>query len=247
MCTSGLETLRTPSWSLSRHRCLTPTWSKVHGINRSFNNVDSVLYDSCWFEWNDRAVLQVWMYTAIWWPGRGIWKMWRFSEDGSSTYLTSMLSPGSYLGEFDRLLMCLKRLQIQKQLKALLFSTDVTVSTASVTLAPCIWELKAIQLNSNSVQALLLKGVALRNMGRVQEAIIHFREAMRLAPCRLDCYEGKKDFHDNQNNLFQQLCVFCRFLGRSWYFCAIKDYRFLAYLFAFFDSVCPFFWMFCKD
>ena len=49
---------------------------------------------------------------------------------------------------------------------------------------------KAIQLNSNSVQALLLKGAALRNMGRVQEAIIHFREAMRLAPCRLDCYEG---------------------------------------------------------
>ncbi|RXM98354.1 Anaphase-promoting complex subunit 7 [Acipenser ruthenus] len=50
---------------------------------------------------------------------------------------------------------------------------------------------KAIQLNSNSVQALLLKGAALRNMVRVQEAIIHFREAMRLAPCRLDCYEGK--------------------------------------------------------
>lgn len=50
---------------------------------------------------------------------------------------------------------------------------------------------KAIQLNSNSVQALLLKGAALRNMGRVQEAIIHFREAMRLAPCRLDCYEGE--------------------------------------------------------
>ncbi|MEE6527709.1 hypothetical protein FKM82_029288, partial [Ascaphus truei] len=49
---------------------------------------------------------------------------------------------------------------------------------------------KAIQLNSNSVQALLLKGAALRNMGRVQEAIIHFREAIRLAPCRLDCCEG---------------------------------------------------------
>lgn len=53
---------------------------------------------------------------------------------------------------------------------------------------------KAIQLNSNSVQALLLKGAALRNMGRVQEAIIHFREAMRLAPCRLDCYEGMFGF-----------------------------------------------------
>lgn len=142
MCTSGLETLRTPSWSLSRHRCLTPTWSKVHGINQSFNNLDTVLYYSCWFEWNYHAVLQVWMYTAIWWPGRVIWKMWRFSEDGCSTFLISMLSPGSYLGEFDLLLMCLKHLQIQKQLKALLFSTDVTVSTASVTLVPCIWELK---------------------------------------------------------------------------------------------------------
>lgn len=54
---------------------------------------------------------------------------------------------------------------------------------------------KAIQLNSNSVQALLLKGAALRNMGRVQEAIIHFREAMRLAPCRLDCYEGQCSSH----------------------------------------------------
>ncbi|OXB84951.1 UNVERIFIED_CONTAM: hypothetical protein H355_016073 [Colinus virginianus] len=52
---------------------------------------------------------------------------------------------------------------------------------------------KAIQLNSNSVQALLLKGAALRNMGRVQEAIIHFREAIRLAPCRLDCYEVLDD------------------------------------------------------
>lgn len=55
---------------------------------------------------------------------------------------------------------------------------------------------KAIQLNSNSVQALLLKGAALRNMGRVQEAIIHFREAIRLAPCRLDCYEGKMKNRD---------------------------------------------------
>uniref|UniRef100_A0A8C1HH99 Anaphase promoting complex subunit 7 n=1 Tax=Cyprinus carpio carpio TaxID=630221 RepID=A0A8C1HH99_CYPCA len=60
---------------------------------------------------------------------------------------------------------------------------------------------KAIQLNSNSVQALLLKGVALRNMGRVQEAIIHFREAMRLAPCRLDCYEGLIDCYLASNGV----------------------------------------------
>uniref|UniRef100_A0A8C5BYC3 Anaphase-promoting complex subunit 7 n=1 Tax=Gadus morhua TaxID=8049 RepID=A0A8C5BYC3_GADMO len=60
---------------------------------------------------------------------------------------------------------------------------------------------KAIQLNSNSVQALLLKGAALRNMGRVQEAIIHFREAMRLAPCRLDCYEGLIDCYLASNGI----------------------------------------------
>ncbi|DAA20744.1 TPA: anaphase promoting complex subunit 7 [Bos taurus] len=62
---------------------------------------------------------------------------------------------------------------------------------------------KAIQLNSNSVQALLLKGAALRNMGRVQEAIIHFREAIRLAPCRLDCYEGQDAFFTSSGGLPQ--------------------------------------------
>jgi hypothetical protein len=35
-------------------------------------------------------------------------------------------------------------------------------------------------------------------MGRVQEAIIHFREAIRLSPCRLDCYEGKIANADDQ-------------------------------------------------
>ncbi|TNN77606.1 Anaphase-promoting complex subunit 7 [Liparis tanakae] len=66
---------------------------------------------------------------------------------------------------------------------------------------------KAIQLNSNSVQALLLKGAALRNMGRVQEAIIHFREAMRLAPCRLDCYEGM--FVCSASIFFSDVSPFC--------------------------------------
>ncbi|KAG2471293.1 APC7 protein, partial [Polypterus senegalus] len=65
---------------------------------------------------------------------------------------------------------------------------------------------KAIQLNSNSVQALLLKGAALRNMGRVQEAIIHFREAMRLAPSRLDCYEGNiREAMGMANNVYKNL------------------------------------------
>ncbi|XP_061432080.1 LOW QUALITY PROTEIN: anaphase-promoting complex subunit 7 [Lethenteron reissneri] len=49
---------------------------------------------------------------------------------------------------------------------------------------------KAIQLNGGCVQALLLKGSALRAMGKLHEAVLHFREAQRLAPNRLDCYEG---------------------------------------------------------
>ncbi|KAG7222128.1 hypothetical protein INR49_016700 [Caranx melampygus] len=63
---------------------------------------------------------------------------------------------------------------------------------------------KAIQLNSNSVQALLLKGAALRNMGRVQEAIIHFREAMRL----IDCYlasNGIREAMGMANNIYKTL------------------------------------------
>lgn len=68
---------------------------------------------------------------------------------------------------------------------------------------------KAIQLNSNSVQALLLKGAALRNMGRVQEAIIHFREAMRLAPCRLDCYEGTFDFFLFYSSMVSTFSIRC--------------------------------------
>ncbi|XP_070760624.1 anaphase-promoting complex subunit 7 isoform X2 [Enoplosus armatus] len=88
---------------------------------------------------------------------------------------------------------------------------------------------KAIQLNSNSVQALLLKGAALRNMGRVQEAIIHFREAMRLAPCRLDCYEGREQKHEEGIALLrcalanQSDCVLHRMLGD--FLVAVNDYQ----------------------
>ncbi|XP_024112852.1 anaphase-promoting complex subunit 7 isoform X2 [Pongo pygmaeus] len=88
---------------------------------------------------------------------------------------------------------------------------------------------KAIQLNSNSVQALLLKGAALRNMGRVQEAIIHFREAIRLAPCRLDCYEGREQKYEDgiallRNALANQSdCVLHRILGD--FLVAVNEYQ----------------------
>uniref|UniRef100_A0A8C5VVQ1 Anaphase promoting complex subunit 7 n=1 Tax=Microcebus murinus TaxID=30608 RepID=A0A8C5VVQ1_MICMU len=66
---------------------------------------------------------------------------------------------------------------------------------------------KAIQLNSNSVQALLLKGAALRNMGRVQQAIIHFRKAIRLAPCHLDCYEGLIECYLASNSIREAMVM----------------------------------------
>lgn len=48
------------------------------------------------------------------------------------------------------------------------FPPGVTASTAKLFSRALYLGAKAIQLNSNSVQALLLKGAALRNMGRVQ-------------------------------------------------------------------------------
>lgn len=117
--------------------------------------------------------------------------MWKFLEDGCSTYPTSMPSLGSYQG-------------VSGFHEPLLKTETFTLNPLSLVFHRChsfygkrysralYLGAKAIQLNSNSVQALLLKGAALRNMGRVQEAIIHFREAMRLAPCRLDCYEGTR-------------------------------------------------------
>ncbi|KFZ62895.1 Anaphase-promoting complex subunit 7, partial [Antrostomus carolinensis] len=57
------------------------------------------------------------------------------------------------------------------------------------------------------VQPRLLKGAALRNMGRVQEAIIHFREAIRLAPCRLDCYEGLIECYLASNSIREAMVM----------------------------------------
>ncbi|KFO78948.1 Anaphase-promoting complex subunit 7, partial [Cuculus canorus] len=50
---------------------------------------------------------------------------------------------------------------------------------------------KAIQLNSNSIQA----------------PIIHFREAIRLAPCRLDCYEGLIECYLASNSIREAMVM----------------------------------------
>ena len=47
---------------------------------------------------------------------------------------------------------------------------------------------RAAELDATCVQALLLKGVCLRMVGETKIADTHFRQAMALAPKRLDCY-----------------------------------------------------------
>lgn len=121
--------------------------------------------------------------------------MWKSWVDDCLTYQTSMQNPGSSPGESRSRSRFHQKGEASPPVGAfnspscsLLLSCH---SFYSKRYSRALYlGAKAIQLNSNSVQALLLKGAALRNMGRVQEAIIHFREAMRLAPCRLDCYEG---------------------------------------------------------
>ncbi|XP_064618636.1 anaphase-promoting complex subunit 7-like [Lineus longissimus] len=52
---------------------------------------------------------------------------------------------------------------------------------------------KAFTLDNRSVQALLLKGVGLLELKRITEAIMHFREALRLAPHRYEAHKGLVD------------------------------------------------------
>lgn len=148
-----------------------------------------------WISFHLFSPSQEWMFMDTWWPVKDTWRMLKSWEDDYLISQTSMQSPGWSLGESlsrQPLEACYIPVMLSfcnpLYLFLYLFSCH---SFYSKRYSRALYlGAKAIQLNSNSVQALLLKGAALRNMGRVQEAIIHFREAMRLAPCRLDCYEG---------------------------------------------------------
>uniref|UniRef100_A0A2K6ESB0 Uncharacterized protein n=1 Tax=Propithecus coquereli TaxID=379532 RepID=A0A2K6ESB0_PROCO len=88
------------------------------------------------------------------------------------------------------------------------WSLGVTASMANAILGSSMYlGAEAIQLNSNNVQALPLKGAVLRNMGRVQEAIIHFREAIGVAPCHLDCYEGLIECYLASNSIQEAMVM----------------------------------------
>ena len=50
---------------------------------------------------------------------------------------------------------------------------------------------QALTLDSRSVEALSLKGLALMEVKKTPEALSHFREALRLAPHRFEAYNSK--------------------------------------------------------
>jgi len=49
---------------------------------------------------------------------------------------------------------------------------------------------QALSLDSRSVEALSLKGLALMEVKKTPEALSHFREALRLAPYRFEAYNS---------------------------------------------------------
>ena len=49
---------------------------------------------------------------------------------------------------------------------------------------------QAYQIDPRNVQALLLKGSVLQHMSKTQEALLHFREAVRMAPFRFEAHQG---------------------------------------------------------
>ena len=49
---------------------------------------------------------------------------------------------------------------------------------------------QALNYDSRSQEALLLKGSALLDLKKTQDAIVHFREAIRIAPYRFEAHKG---------------------------------------------------------
>jgi len=62
---------------------------------------------------------------------------------------------------------------------------------------------RATELDASCIQALLLKGVSLRMLGESKKiAVLHFRQALTLAPNRIDCYSELVNCYveDQRNN-----------------------------------------------
>ena len=45
-------------------------------------------------------------------------------------------------------------------------------------------------MDVNGAESLLLKGLALKELNKIQDAALHFKEAMKLDPTRFEVYKG---------------------------------------------------------
>ena len=59
----------------------------------------------------------------------------------------------------------------------------------SSTLLRCYFQ--AYTLDNRNTESLLLKGSALLELKKIQEAILHYREALRVSPHRYEAHKGK--------------------------------------------------------
>ncbi|KAJ8042906.1 Anaphase-promoting complex subunit 7 [Holothuria leucospilota] len=67
---------------------------------------------------------------------------------------------------------------------------------------------KAHELCFGQIEALLLKGRALLQMGRTLEATLHFREAVRHAPHRFEAHQGLVDCYIKANRIREAMTTF---------------------------------------
>ncbi|XP_038061823.1 anaphase-promoting complex subunit 7-like isoform X2 [Patiria miniata] len=77
---------------------------------------------------------------------------------------------------------------------------------------------KAYQIDPRNVQALLLKGSVLKDMSKTQEALLHFREAVRMAPYRFEAHQGLVECYIKASRIREALTTAsnaCKVLGNS--------------------------------
>ncbi|XP_033646823.1 anaphase-promoting complex subunit 7-like [Asterias rubens] len=77
---------------------------------------------------------------------------------------------------------------------------------------------KAYQIDPRNVQALLLKGSVLQHMSKTQEALLHFREAVRMAPFRFEAHQGLVDCYVKASRIREALTTAsnaCKVLSNS--------------------------------
>ena len=81
---------------------------------------------------------------------------------------------------------------------AFLVTQPVTSDLIALTIL-VLCAMQALSIDSRSVEALSVKGLALVEVKKMQEAVSHFREALRLAPYRFEAYNSMLTLPNSMN------------------------------------------------